>query len=73
MDEPMNYALISSDGIVENVIWLCEANQNDFPNAICVTNRPVEIGDCFADGVFTRDGKPVLTEAEQAQQLTLSE
>ena len=65
MDEPMNYALISPDGIVENVIWLCAANQNDFQNAICVASRPVTIGDVYTDGVFTREGEPVLTEAEQ--------
>lgn len=69
MDEPMNYALISPDGIVENVIWLCAANQNDFPNAVCVANRPVEIGDRFTDGIFTRGGEPVLTEEEHVAPL----
>lgn len=65
MDEPMNYALIDEHGLVENIIWLCSANRLDFPNAICVANRPVEIGDCYQDGVFTRAGEVVLTYPEQ--------
>lgn len=69
MNEPKNYALISPDGIVENIIWLCAANQADFPNAVCTENRPVAIGDCYTGGVFTRAGAPVLTEEEQAAAL----
>lgn len=65
MDEPMNYALIDENGTVNNIIWLCSANRNDFPNAICVANRPVAIGDVYADGVFMRDGAVVLTYPEQ--------
>lgn len=61
MDEPMNYTLIGEDGTVENVIWLCSANRGDFSNAVCVANRPVAIGDDYADGVFTRGGEVVLT------------
>lgn len=68
MDEPMNYALVGSDGVVSNVIWLCASNRGDFPNAICVADRPVVIGDSYADGVFTRDGEVVLTEAERVGQ-----
>lgn len=64
MDEPMNYVLISEAGQVTNIIWLCSANRNDFPNAICVANRPVAIGDTYQDGVFLREGEPVLTYPE---------
>ena len=52
MNEPMNYALISPEGVVENIIWLSAANQSDFPNAVCVFDRPVAIGDSYANGVF---------------------
>ena len=65
MDEPMNYALIDENGTVNNIIWLCSANRNDFPNAICVANRPAAIGDVYADGVFMRDGAVVLTYPEE--------
>lgn len=65
MDEPMNYAIIGEDGMVNNVIWLCSANRGDFPNAICIANRPVEIADHYENGVFTRDGAVVLTYPEQ--------
>lgn len=65
MDEPMNYALIGSEGVVTNIIWLCSANRGDFSNAVCVANRPVAIGDVYADGVFTRAGEVVSTYPEQ--------
>ena len=58
--EPTNYALVEN-GIVTNIIWLCPINAGDFPNAVCVSDRPVAIGDLYADGVFTRDGEPVPT------------
>jgi len=65
MDEPTNYALIDESGTVNNIIWLCIANKDDFPNAICVADRPVAIGDVYTDGVFTRDGAVVPTYEEQ--------
>lgn len=69
MDEPMNYALVGGDGIVSNVIWLCASNRGDFPNSVCVANRPVAIGDLYADGVFTRGGEAVPTYPERIAQL----
>lgn len=65
MDEPMNYALIGENGVVSNTIWLCSANRSDFPNAVCVANRPVAIGDVYTGGAFTRAGEVVLTYPEQ--------
>ena len=56
MELPMNYALIGEDGTVYNIIWLCAENRGDFPNAICVSDLPVVIGDRYTDGVFLRDG-----------------
>ena len=70
MDEPMNYALVEADGQVSNIIWLCSANRDDFSNAICVANRPVAIGDVYADGVFTHEGEVVLTYPEQIAALS---
>lgn len=65
MDEPMNYALIDETGTVNNIIWLCSTNRSEFPNAICVADCPVAIGDVYQDGVFTRDGEVVVTYLEQ--------
>ena len=56
MNEPMNYALIGEDGTVYNIIWLCAENRGDFPDAVCVSDRPVVIGDRYVDGEFLRDG-----------------
>lgn len=62
--EPTNYALVEN-GVVTNIIWLCPSNAGDFPGAVCVSDRPVAIGDQYADGVFTRDSVPVPTEEER--------
>ena len=62
----MNYALVE-DGMVTNLIWLYPANAAEFPNAVAAGDRPVAIGDAYADGAFTRGGEPVLTAAEQMQ------
>ena len=63
----MRYALIES-GIVTNVIALNDRNANDFPTAVKLVDRPVGIGDTYADGKFYRDGVEVLTPMEQAQE-----
>ena len=65
MMDYMNYALIEN-GIVTNIIWLLPTNADDFPDAVPMGDRPVAIGDAYADGVFTRDGAPVLTPLEEA-------
>ena len=62
----MRYALIDN-GIVTNVIALNDRNASDFPTAVNLGDRPVGIGDTYADGKFYRDGVEVLTPMEQAQ------
>ena len=62
----MRYAMVES-GTVTNIIWLYEGNAADFPGAIPLADRPVGIGDHYADGVFSRDGIAVLTPLESAQ------
>ena len=62
----MRYA-IATDGIVTNVIALNDRNASDFPTAVKLGDRPVGIGDTYADGKFYRDGVEVLTPMEQAQ------
>lgn len=62
----MNYALIE-DGVVTNIVWLYETNTREFPNAVRLGERRVEIGDSYEDGCFFRNGIQVLTDAEAAQ------
>lgn len=63
----MNYALIEN-GIVTNIIWLYETNADEFPGAVKLGERQVEIGDTYEDGRFYRDGAEVLTAEEEAVQ-----
>ena len=69
----MNYALIEN-GVVVNIIWCNAANADEF-GAISVGDRAVAIGDSYADGRFYRDGKEILTVAEQlaAAQVTIAD
>ena len=54
-------------GVVTNIIALNDRNANDFPAAVKLGDRPVDIGDTYTDGKFYRDGVEVLTPMEQAQ------
>lgn len=63
----MNYALIEN-GVVTNIIWLYETNADEFPNAVSLGERQVEIGDTYEDGKFFREGAEVLTAEEAAVQ-----
>ena len=63
----MNYALIEN-GIVTNIIWLYETNADEFPSAVKLGERQVEIGDTYEDGRFYRNGAEVLTAEEAAVQ-----
>ena len=62
----MNYALIK-DGIVANIISLEPRNAQDFPDAVALGDRPVGSGDTYDNGVFLRDGKPILTPQEEKE------
>ena len=59
----MNYAMIA-DGVVVNIVWMTESNSIEFPEAVKICDRPVSIGDAFADGKFYRDGVEILTQFE---------
>ncbi|HPJ01766.1 MAG TPA: hypothetical protein PKU80_02870 [Candidatus Limiplasma sp.] len=55
----MNYAILT-DGIVESVIVLNDENAQDFPGAVKLFDIPAAIGDQYADGLFYRNGEPLL-------------
>ena len=57
----MNYAIIEN-GAVANIIV---GPLPDGMEGVALFDRPVAIGDTFADGVFLRDGEPVLTDVER--------
>ncbi len=61
----MNYASIEN-GVVTNVLVgpLPEGMEG-----VALGDRPVAIGDAYADGVFTRGGEPVLTPEERIAEL----
>ena len=60
----MRYAWIEN-GVVTNTIVLNDRNAGDFPKAVKLGDRPVAIGDSYADGKFYRNGAEVLTLAEE--------
>lgn len=62
----MNYALITN-GVVSNIIWLDERNAGEWPGAVRLGERMVEVGDTYDGEKFRRDGTEVLTAAEAAQ------
>lgn len=62
---PRTFALIEN-GVVVNIISMYAKNLTDFPNAILAVDRPVSIGDSYIDGVFLRDGVPLLSYEELA-------
>ena len=62
----MNYALVEN-GIVTNIIWLNERNAGEWPGAVRLGERMVEVGDTYDGEKFRRDGTEVLTALEIVQ------
>lgn len=60
-----NYALVE-DGTVVNVIWLAAENESEFPGAVWLGDRPVDIGDTYDGEKFYRNNVEVLTPFEQS-------
>ena len=54
------------NGIVTNVEWWSDATE-DTDALVSVGDRPVAVGDAYADGKFYRDGEEVLTLLEETQ------
>lgn len=60
----MKYAILA-DGIVKNVISLDERNAHEFPGAVKLDDRAVNIGDTFQAGKFyNATGAEILTPME---------
>ena len=57
----MNYAIIENETVVNLIVGPLP----DGIEGIALNDRPVAIGDEYTNGVFLRNGEPVLTEAER--------
>lgn len=61
----MRYAMVI-EGKVTNMIVMDKQNEQYFPSAVYIGDRPVDVGDVYSDGKFYRNGVEVLTELEEA-------
>lgn len=61
----MRYAMVI-EGKVTNMIVMDKRNEQHFPSAVYIGDRPVDVGDVYSDGKFYRGGVEVLTELEEA-------
>ena len=61
----MRYAMVI-EGKVTNIIEMDKRNEQHFPSAVYIGDRPVGIGDTYTDGKFYRNGVEVLTALEEA-------
>ena len=57
----MDYAIMENGIVVNRIVGPLPDGMEGIP----VGDRPVAIGDAYSDGVFRRDGEPVLTDAER--------
>lgn len=57
---------VVNNGVVTNIIW-CTDNTPQTATWLNCDDRPVAIGDTYADGKFYRDGTEVPTPLEDAQ------
>lgn len=57
---------VITEGVVTNVIW-CSDYTPETATRKDPGDRPVGIGDTYADGKWYRDGVEILTPLEQAQ------
>lgn len=53
------------NGVVVNVQW-CSDSQSNTDTLVAIADRPVGIGDTYADGKFYRDDVEILTPLEAA-------
>ena len=64
----MNYATnfaIMENGIVTNIAWGMVYNMEEFPGAVQIDDRAVQIGDTYENGVFYHEGVEVRTTTEE--------
>lgn len=60
--------VVLKNGAVTNVVW-CSDSQPETDTLKNVNDRPVGIGDTYADGKFYRDDAEILTPLEEARKL----
>ena len=57
----MNYAIIENGAVTNIIVGPLPLGME----GVSLGERPVAIGDAYSNGVFLRDGQPVLTNAER--------
>lgn len=60
----MNYAIIENGTVINVIVGPLPSGMD----GIALGDRPVAIGDNYADGVFTRSGETVLTDSERLEE-----
>ena len=63
----LNYAIIENN-IVTNIVWIYSFSSDDFPNAVPLDGRLIEIGDSYVDGKFYRNGERIYNGQEYAEE-----
>ena len=63
----MPYAVIE-DGVVVNIIVLNEENAAEFPNAVKLPDKPVDIGDSYIDGEFLNVAELLAVQLDTANE-----
>jgi hypothetical protein len=61
----MNFAIIENGFVVNIIVGPLPSGMD----GISIGDKPVAIGDQYADGVFTREGVEIVTPAEYISQL----
>lgn len=61
----MDYAIIQENAVANIIVGPLPQGMG----GVALEGRPVAIGDAYVDGAFTRNGEPVLTDAERVAAL----
>ena len=61
----MDFAIIEENAVANIIVGPLPQGME----GVALEGRPVAIGDAYVDGVFTRNGEPVLTDAERVAAL----
>ena len=61
----MDFAIIEENAVANIIVGPLPQGME----GVALEGRPIAIGDAYVDGTFTRNGEPVLTDAERVAAL----
>ena len=61
----MDFAIIEGNAVANIIVGPLPQGME----GVALEGRPIAIGDAYVDGTFTRNGEPVLTDAERVAAL----